>query len=80
MLMRMRTLALAILCSMAPVSGAQVPAVAEPMRRDGECPYAHAAAAAAEREAAPGATIRWAARPSDGMSVFDTGGASILAF
>jgi hypothetical protein len=73
--MRMRTLALTILCCVAPISGAQAPALAEPMRHDGGCPHA---AAAAEREAASGAMISWSNRPSDGVSVFDTGGSGSL--
>ena len=49
-----KLLILAAVAAVAPVSPVQAPATAEPMRHDGACPYARAAAAAAQREAYTG--------------------------
>lgn len=48
-----KLLILAAVAAVAPVSPVQAPATAEPMRHDGACPYARAAAAA-QREAYTG--------------------------
>lgn len=52
-----KLLLLAIAASVAPVSGAQAPALAEPLIHDSDCPYARAEMAAAQREAASGTVV-----------------------
>ena len=69
-----KLLILAAIAAVAPLSPVQAPATAEPMRHDGQCPYARAAAAAAQREAASGGGV------SEGMPAISLGGgSSILA-
>lgn len=64
-----RLLMLATLACLVPLSGAQAPAFAEPMRSASECPYARAAAAA-QLEAQSAAGARWTAA-SASLSIFD---------
>jgi hypothetical protein len=63
-------LVLAIAAALAPLSPAQAPAAAEPIRHDSDCPYARAELAAAEREAAAGMPIRLAEASTAAVSVF----------
>ena len=66
-----KLLVLAIAGIVAPITGAQAPALAEPIQRDSDCPYAHAEMAAAQREAVSGISIRWSEASSTGVSVYD---------
>jgi hypothetical protein len=52
-----KLLILAAVAAVAPVSPVQAPATAEPMRHDAGCPYARAAAAAAQRESYCGGAV-----------------------
>jgi hypothetical protein len=63
-----KLLKIAILGCIVPLSGAQAPASAEPVRS--ECPYARAAAAA-QLEAQSGTAVRWTEASSAGVSLFD---------
>jgi len=63
-----KLLKIAILACIVPLSGAQAPASAEPVRS--ECPYARAAAAA-QLEAQSGSAVRWTEASSAGVSLFD---------
>jgi hypothetical protein len=65
-----KLLKIAILGSIVPLSGAQAPASAEPVR--GECPYARAAAAA-QLEAQSGTAVRWTEASSAGVAISDLG-------
>lgn len=48
---------LTLAACVAPVSGAQAPALAEPLIQDSDCPYARAEIAAAQREAGSGTVV-----------------------
>jgi hypothetical protein len=63
-----KLLKIAILGSIVPLSGAQAPASAEPVRS--ECPYARAAAAA-QLEAQSGTDVRLTETSSASVSIFD---------
>jgi hypothetical protein len=63
-----RLLKVAIMGSIVPLSGAQAPASAEPVRS--ECPYARAAAAA-QLEAQSGTDVRWTETSSASVAIFD---------
>jgi hypothetical protein len=64
---RRRLFLLATVGCLAPVTAAQAPAYAEPIRHDSDCPYAHAELAAAEREASSGMPVASTAA----MSIFE---------
>jgi hypothetical protein len=66
-----KLLVLAIAGCVAPISGAQAPALAEPIQHDDDCPYARAEMAAAQREADSGISVRWSEASSTGVSVYD---------
>jgi len=63
-----KLLKIAVLACIVPLSGAQAPASAEPVRS--ECPYARAAAAA-QLEAQSGAAFRWTETSSAGVAIYD---------
>lgn len=52
-----KLLVLAVAGCVAPITGAQAPALAEPIMHDSDCPYARAEMAAAQREAASGTVV-----------------------